>query len=277
MTKEEREAKREAKKQERAAKRAAILEQKKAKAEAKKLKREEKKAKRLARLEKQKAKKAAIRQKKREAREAKRAKELAKKLALKEKKLALKNAKMLSKKQQKKTIVNDGSVDIRDAAKMMKKALKQIAAEFAGYDSKKLDKKSKAIVGLGYEVNVEDGNVIVNFNASKSKKILAFEQPKENDVIVPEVDDLIDDNIDDEDQPKEKVEMVPAGDLYATDGEVANIDVDDEANLDDDEDDAENDNDNSMIDYRDETDEDLVDARREFFGNFGDDGSGYDD
>ena len=54
------------------------------------------------------------------------------------------------------------------------------------------------------------------------------------------------------------------------------IDVDDEANLDD-EDDAENDDDNSMIDYRDETDEDLVDARREFFGNFGDDGSGYDD
>ena len=194
---------------------------------------------------------------------------------MKEKKLALKNAKMLSKKQ-KKTIINDGYVDIKDAAKMMKKALKQIAAEFAEYDCKKIDKKSKAIAWLGYEVNVEDGNVIVNFNASKSKKLLASEQPKANAVIVPEVDDSSDSSIlNDEDQPKEEVEMVPAGDLYATDGEVANIDVDNEENLDD-EDDTENDNDNSMIDYRDETDEDLIDARREFFSNYGDDGNNYE-
>lgn len=275
MTKEEREAKREAKKQERAAKRAAILEQKKAATEAKKLAREEKKAKRLALLEQEKAKKAAIRQKKREAREAKRAKEIAKKRALKEKKLALKNA-----KKQKKTIIKTAdSVDIKDAAKAMKKALKQLATEFAEYDCKKIGKKSKAIAWLGYEVNVEDGNVTIRFNVAKSKKMAESVQPKENDAVVPDILAPNDASIDDEDlskndEEKEEVEMVPAGDLYGSNGEVANIDIDEDDESSFDEDDETSDD--SIFDHRDETDEDLIEARREYFGTFGDDGNDYD-
>lgn len=265
MTKEEKKAliadKKAKAKAKREAKKAARLEKLQKARDKKRAKREAKKAKRIARLEKEKAKKAKLREKKRLA---------------KEKKLAVQRAK--NTKVVKTTAVKGVvEIDIREAAKTMKKALVQIANQLAPLDVDKRCKKAKAIRGLGYDVETSNGEVIVKFDATKSKK--TNDAPIE--VVAPanvEVETIVDDV---EEQPVEEapaVEMVPSGDLYGQDGnptgEVANLDSEQDEPTDDD---GIDDNDSTIPDYRDEQDDDLVESRREFFNSFGEDFEPTDD
>lgn len=288
--KEKMDAKKAAAKAKKAAKKAALLEKKRKQAEAKKAKREAKKAKRLARMEKEKAKKAALKEKKRLA---------------KEKQAALKTANTLkiAKKIDKLT---DG-IDIKEASKTIKLAMAQIASQMAELDADKRAKKAKSIRWMGYDVETKDGSVIVRFLIEKSKKVktatvdaVAEEKPKkelkpcENTVVEkteeqkPEVNKAVVDEMettptypDDEEKP-ENME-VPAGDIYGQNGtpagEIANIESDDEdlVNDEDEDDEEDEDEDDFIADGRDEQDEDLVDSRREFFSQFGDDFEPNDD
>ena len=275
---EERKQKKAERKAKREAKRAALLEKKRAKMELKKQKRAEKKAKQLAKIEKQKARKAALREKKRLAREKKRAAEKAMKLKLKAK----------NKKQ--KTIVkvdktkNTDVIDIKSAARTIKSAMNDLAKEFASLDADSISKKAKKIASLGYDVEVTDGKVIVRFIDEVSKKAKNITQT--NDVVEPEVVEQPKEN--EEDEPK--VEMIPAGDLLETDGqvndaEIAHVrieaddfqlgEINDETTIDN-EDDEFVDEDDTISDSRDETDIDLIESRREFFANAADFGEDID-
>ena len=291
MTAEEKKEKMAAKKAEakakKAAKRAALLEKKRKQAEAKKAKREAKKAKRLARLEKEKAKKAALKEKKR---------------LTKEKQAALKAANTLkiAKKIDKPT---DG-IDIKEASKTIKLAMAQIASQMTELDDDKRAKKAKSISWMGYDVETKDGNVIVRFVIEKSKKVkttievASEEKPKKEhkqeiektDEQKPEVNKVVVDEMETtptypDDEEKHKNMEVPAGDLYGQNGnptgEVANVESDNEdiVNEEDDEEDEDENEDeyDFSVDSRDEQDEDLVDSRREFFSQFGDDFEPNDD
>lgn len=285
--KEKMDIKKAAAKAKKAAKRAALLEKKRKQAEAKKAAREAKKAKRLARLEKEKAKKAALKEKKRLAKEKK----------------AAKTMKIAAKKIDKPT----NGIDIKEASKTIKLAMAQIASQMAEFDDDKRAKKAKSISWMGYDVETKDGNVIVRFLIEKSKKVktatvdaVAEEKPKkelkpcENTVVEkteeqkPEVNKAVVDEMettptypDDEEKP-ENME-VPAGDIYGQNGtpagEIANIESDDEdlVNDEDENDEEDEDEDDFIADGRDEQDEDLVDSRREFFSQFGDDFEPNDD
>ena len=278
--KEKMDAKKAAAKAKKAAKRAALLEKKRKQAEAKKAAREAKKAKRLARLEKEKAKKAALKEKKRLA---------------KEKQAALKTAKTLDKP--------TDAIDIKEASKTIKLAMTQIASQMVELDDGKRAKKAKSIRWMGYDVETKDGNVIVRFVIEKSKKVkttteVATEEkskkeckPHEKNVIEntdeqkPEVNKVVVDAMEttptypDDEEKHENIE-VPAGDIYGQNGnptgEVANVESDDE-DLINDEDEEDEDEDDFIADGRDEQDEDLVDSRREFFSQFGDDFEPNDD
>lgn len=282
-------AKKAAEKAKKAAKRAARLEKKRKQAEAKKAKREAKKAKKLAKLEKEKAKKLALKEKKRLAKE-----------KAKEKQAALKTAKI-----DKPTAKPIDGIDIKEAAKTIKAALNQIAAQMALLPKDKRIKKAKSIYWMGYDVETVDGNVIVHFYPEKSKKSklddAIIDQLKKTTDTVEKPDSIaVDTVVDDsdsgvEDEPK-SVETVPMGDLYGQggvavdDGEVANLDDDDNAeddildddddndddNANDDDDDAD-DTDDTISDSRDEQDTDLIDHRAEFFSQYGDDFEPNDD
>lgn len=281
--KEKMDIKKAAAKAKKAAKRAALLEKKRKQAEAKKAAREAKKAKRLARLEKEKAKKAALKEKKRLAKEKK----------------AAKTMKITAKKVDTPT---DG-IDIKEASKTIKLAMAQIASQMAEFDDDKRAKKAKSISWMGYDVETKDGNVIVRFAIEKSKKVKTAtiesatkeeRKPREKNVTEnideqkPEVNKVVVDEM--ETTPaypdnKEKLENmeVPAGDIYGQNGtptgEVANVESDDEDLVTDENEDGEEneDEDNFSTDSRDEQDEDLVDSRREFFSQFGDDFEPNDD
>lgn len=285
--KEKMDAKKAAAKAKKAAKKAALLEKKRKQAEAKKAKREAKKAKKLARLEKEKAKKAALKEKKRLA---------------KEKQAALKTAKTL--KIAKKIDKSTDGIDIKEASKTIKLAMAQIASQMTELDDDKRAKKAKSISWMGYDVETKDGNVIVRFVIEKSKKVktatavvASEDKPKkENKQAIEKTDEhkpevknvVIIDSMettpaypDDEEKP-ENMEVL-AGDLYGQNGnstgEVANVESDDEdlVNDEDEDDEEDEDEDDFSVDARDEQDEDLVDNRREFFSQYGDDFEPNDD
>ena len=284
--KEKMDIKKAAAKAKKAAKRAALLEKKRKQAEAKKAAREAKKAKKLARLEKEKAKKAALKEKKRLA---------------KEKQAALKTAKTIKIAKKIDTSTND--IDIKEASKTIKLAMAQIASQMAEFDDAKRAKKAKSIRWMGYDVETNDGNVIVRFVIEKSKKVKTAtiesvteeeHKPHEKNVTEntdeqkPEVNKVVVDEMETtptypDDKEKSENMEVPAGDIYGQNGnlteEVANIESDDEdLDNDEDEDDEENEDENDFsTDSRDEQDEDLVDNRREFFSQFGDDFEPNDD
>lgn len=266
MTKEE-------KKQIREAKKAARLEKKRIAAEKKRAKREAKKAKRIAKLQKQKERKRLAKEK------AKAAKIKAKERAIAKKqkdKIRMKKIKA----QIDKTFADKakGSIDVKVAAKQMKSVLKQIAFEMSKLDVNDRDKKIKSLSNMGYDIRFADNEVVVQFVDNAAKKVkcqkndvdkteVLPEQPKENETEV----------VDSIDEPT-SVEMVPAGDLLGSDGqindaEVANIDEDDDSIDDDLDDDNEDD---TFADSRDEQDEELIENRREYFGNFNDDGEASD-
>lgn len=261
---EERKQKRAEKKAKREAKRAAALEKRKALIELKKQKRAEKRAKKLAKLEKEKARKAAIREKKRIAREKKRE-------AVKAMKLKMKNKKQKTIVKIDKKISPD-SIDIKSAAKTIKAAMNSLAREFASLDTAAINKKAKQIRYFGYDVEVVDDKVIVRFISEANKKLKTISK---NNVVEPEVVEQPKEN----DEDSTEVEMIPAGDLLGTDGqvdeaEVANVEVDDETLSN--EDDENLNDDDTISDSRDETDIDLIESRREFFANAADFGEDVD-
>ena len=165
-------------------------------------------------------------------------------------------------------------IDIKEASKTIKLAMAQIASQMAEFDDAKRAKKAKSISWMGYDVETNDGNVIVRFVIEKSKKVKTAtiesvteeehkphekNATKNTDEQKPEVNKVVIDEM--EITPaypdnKEKLENmeVPAGDIYGQNGtptgEVANVESDDE---------------------------DLVDSRREFFSQFGDDFEPNDD
>ena len=267
-----------------AAKRAAALEKKRAKLELKKQKCEEKKAKKAARLQKLREKKAAIREKKKAA--ALKARERAKAKKLREKAQLKKVQKQVDAKLKK----NNDAIDIKEAAKNIKLAMTQIANEMAKLDDEARAKKAKSIRWMGYDVETsgtELKEVIVRFDVEKSKKIKienADDPVKEKKPRKPRTPKVVDEQptpvveptiIEPEEVEEPKVELVPAGDLLATDGEVdeaevANIDNFDETFGDDNDENL--DDENFIPDSRDEQDDDLVDNRKEFFSEYGDDG-----
>ena len=284
MTAEEKKEKMDAKKAAAKAKKAALLEKKRKQAEAKKAKREAKKAKRLARLEKEFAKKVALKEKKRLA---------------KEKQAALKTAKTL--KIAKKIDKSNDGIDIKEASRTIKLAMAQIASQMAELDADKRVKKAKSIRWMGYDVETKDGNVIVRFDIEKSKKVktatvkaVTEEKPnkeckpcektvvEKTDEQKPEANKVVVDEMEttptypDNEEKPENIE-VPAGDIYGQNGnptgEIANIESDDEDLVNDEDEDE----DDFSADSRDEQDEDLVDNRREFFSQFGDDFEPNDD
>ena len=265
---EERKQKRAEKKAKREAKRAAKLEKRRAMIELKKQKRAEKKAKKLAKLEKEKARKAALREKKRLAREKKRNAEKALKLKLKAQAKKQKTVVKTSK------VKKNDSIDIREILNALKKSIKTEAKLLSKLEGDEFDKKIKALEKLGYAIGFgPDGTLTdigYSFSANvkpnkKLKNIIeqpAIEQPNEN-----------------EDDADKEIEMIPAGDLLATDGkvddaEIANIETDD-SQIDTDEIDDQSDDD-TMVDSRDETDIDLIESRREFFNNAADFGEDID-
>ena len=281
--KEKMDIKKAAAKAKKAAKRAALLEKKRKQAEAKKAAREAKKAKRLARLEKEKAKKAALKEKKRLAKEKKAAKTM---------KIAAKKIDTLA-----------DVIDIKEASKTIKLAMAQIASQMAEFDDDKRAKKAKSISWMGYDVETKDGNVIVRFAIEKSKKVKTAtiesatkeeRKPREKNVTEnideqkPEVNKVVVDEMEttptypDNEEKPENME-VPAGDIYGQNGnptgEIANIELDDEdlVNDEDEDDEEDEDEDDFSSDSRDEQDEGIVDNRREFFSQFGDDFEPNDD
>lgn len=280
MTKEEKKAKaaekKAAAKAKRDAKKAAMLAKKQKRAEEKKAKREAKRAKLLAKREKEKAKKLALKEKKRLAKEKQKARDLAKKANGVKKPIAAKDA-----------------IDFRAASKLMKKALAQIANNVASLDESARAKLAKKLDYLGYVVEANGSEITAKFGIEKTKKAKAavvkekkprtkktVDEPEKKAVSIDVFS--LPDPVDEE--PKEEVELVPAGDLYGQDGhvddgEVPNIDNDDDDfDSDDDEEDEDKDTDDDFIsDGRDEQNEEIIDNRREFFGNFGEDFEPNDD
>ena len=280
MTKEEKKAKaaekKAAAKAKRDAKKAAMLAKKQKRAEEKKAKREAKRAKLLAKREKEKAKKLALKEKKRLAKEKQKARDLAKKA-----------------KEAKKPIAAKDAVDFRAASKLMKKTLARIANDVASLDDSARAKLAKKLDYLGYVVEANGSEITAKFGIEKTKKakvaVVKEKKPRakktadepEKKAVSIDVFSLPD-PVDEE--TKEEVELVPAGDLYGQDGhvdngEVPNIDNDDDDfDSDDDEEDEDKDNDDDFIsDGRDEQNEEIIDNRREFFGSFGEDFEPNDD
>lgn len=189
-------------------------------------------------------------------------------------------------------------IDIREAAKQMKLALKHIAVQMAELPAEKRAKKAKSIAWMGYDVQTIDGNVVVaKFVAEKTKKsrvdeveqdkpvakkeksVAKKEKPKVDDSIAKAAKNAFADDEEEEVKPDDepKVELVPAGDLLGSDGqvdeaEIANLDSEDDELKDRDEDDDYYDDDedaDTIRDSRDETDEDMIANRREYFSTYG--------
>ena len=282
MTKEEKKAKaaekKAAAKAKRDAKKAAMLAKKQKRAAEKKAKREAKRAKLLAKREKEKAKKLALKEKKRLAKEKQKARDLAKKAKGVKKPVAAKDA-----------------VDFRAASKLMKKALAQIANDVASLDESARAKLAKKLDYLGYVVEANGSEITAKFGIEKTKKAKASvvkekkprakktaDEPEKKAVSI-DVFSLTDPVDEGPKEPKEEVELVPAGDLYGQDGhvddgEVPNIDNDDDDFDSDDEEDEDKDIDDDFIsDGRDEKNEEIIDNRREFFEKFGEDFEPNDD
>lgn len=270
---EERKQKKAEKKALREAKRAAKLEKKRAKMELKKQKRAEKKAKKLAKIEKMKARKAALREKKRLAREKKRNTEKAMKLKLKAQ----------AKKQ--KTIIkidkskNTDNLDAKMIISNLNKLIKNEAKILSKLDGDDLDKKIKSLEKVGYEINFGPDGILWSIGYKFDVKVKNNKKLKNatDKPIEPEVIEQPNEN--NEDEPE--VEMIPAGDLLGTDGqvddsEIANIDNDSEIPSENDEDSFDNEDDDTIPDSRDETDIDLIESRREFFNNAADFGEDID-
>lgn len=266
------------------AKRAAALEKKRAKLELKKQKREEKKAKKAARLQKLREKKAAIREKKRAA--AIKARERAKAKKLREKAQLKKVQKQVDAKLKK----NNDAIDIKTIISNLRKFIKVESKSLGKITGDELAKRIKILKKLGFELTVTEAGIPLDISYEYSEDVITketkisfpeFKPNKSRKTRTPKVVDeqptpVVEPTIIEPEEVEEpKVELVPAGDLLTTDGEVdeaevANIDNFDETFSDDNDENL--DDENFIPDSRDEQDDDLVDNRKEFFSEYGDDG-----
>ena len=287
-------AKREAKKQkdaEKKAKKAAKLQkEKERKAAAKqkaKEKREAKKAKKLMKLQKQKEKKAAQRAKKQAIRQKKLerlAKQKAKEKALKQKaKEKIKKQKLEAKSKNEATKKPESKQDTIDITVKLLKAYVKQAAKDDSIDDKKIKKLEK----LGFKFNEE--TVSFTFEAKRKVKKQIQPQAPEPEVTEPEVvepeteiDNAINEVIGDKGHAIEALAQelesndnedagteTPVGDTY-TDNTTYDgaCDADIEDNDEDDD---------TIDDFRDESDSDKVEFRRDWNNEFDDDGERNED
>ena len=309
MTKEEKleklAAKKAADKAKKAAKKAALIEKKKKAAEAKKAKREAKKAKKLAKIEKEKAKKAALKEKKRLMKEKQR--------LAKEKKTTKKAIKETNKK----IVATDSidikaaakniksamaqiaaEFSILDDAKRIKKAK---SIRWMGYDVESVDgnvvvrfdvEKSKKIKTSDTNAPVEKVAPVKKERKPRSMKVklvVSSNAAGDTDSHTTNDSTKVPDEvvIESENQPfpapTDTVDsLMDSGTSNESNGEVANIDENDEelapptSDYDTNQD-GENEDDDFTTDYRDEQDEEIIDNRREFFGQFGEDFEPNDD
>lgn len=133
--------------------------------------------------------------------------------------------------------------ELRQAVKDFRKAMDGIAKSLAKFDGEDLDDWTAKLEKLGFNISKDPANnaiavAFTKFSCRKAK---------------PQPDDKSDGF-----SPDPEVEPVPPEDLVGSDGEIPNLDVDDDE-IDDYDDDT-------FGDYRDEVDEDLVASRREYFG-----------
>lgn len=290
------------------AKERAAAKKAKAKERAKKLRLKEQTKKQKARAAAKKAKLLA-REKAKKAAQATKAKvaqikERAKKAVLKEReKTAKEKAKvkaLAAKAKKMKTIIpaNDTKkLSPKEAALAMKSTLKAIADQLATLQADQRAEEIASLGKLGYEAAISgEGVLTVHFAETKTKKLKIEKKLKDetetsiDDVLPPELSDEGLDKIIDEgkdlfgdpegdDIPQE----IPAGDLFATDGEIVeDIDADstfaedndDETDDDDgnDKEDDEDEDDDSIDDHRDDDDNDKIAFRQEWNNEFDDDG-----
>lgn len=193
------------------------------------------------------------------------------------------------KKDIKKPIVaeNADEVDIKEAAKLIKKAMQQIANKMAQLPFEKRVKKAKSINWMGYTVETSSGEVIVKFEVEKRRKDKTAAEGSKVEAEKSSKDEAKRSSIANDDEDEPKVEVTPAGDLYGQDGEVEDPEIVDDDDDDGNEDGTENPDDEEddygdgpsrknsdysfSTDYRDERDEGTVSFRRDFFNQYGDD------
>ena len=194
----------------------------------------------------------------------------------------------------------------KETAAAMKSTLKTIANTIASLPADDRGSEIENFRKLGYLVNISaDGVLSVSYNEVKTKKLKIGAKLFETAEVDPTPETTISpESIDDEELDKiinESKDMfgnaneepenmeIPAGDLFATDGEVVEsidgedivdtgADENDENDGDEDEDDKqdqdeEDDEDEDVIhDTRDDDDKDKIDFRREWNNEFDDDG-----
>ena len=290
----EKKAAKKAAKEAKAAERKAKLEARKVKQlELKKRKKEKAKARLVAKKEKAKALKLKLKEKKQKAKE----KERAKKMKLKERaQKAKEKAKVKEPKVEKNKkvdvfknaiIISDtDKITLKQVVKTAKDTLKNIVNELATCDN--IDKKVKEISKSGIEVIVDEGTITarLNLEIAKKLKVKKIKEPKKIEELKVEVKPTkkrgrkskveadeeptpVEDTVVEIVEEPTSVETIPSGDLLNDNPEIPTILPDDES-LPEDED--EFGNEDPIGDSRDETDDDLVESRREFFSQFGDDG-----
>ena len=191
----------------------------------------------------------------------------------------------------------------KETAVAMKSTLKTIANTIASLPADDRGSEIENFRKLGYLINIStDGVLSVSYNEIKTKKLKIGAKLSETVEVDPtpettispesinddELDKIIDESKDifgDVNEEPENME-IPAGDLFATDGEVVedlsdestasidddtgtDTDTDTEDNEDKDEDDEDDDKD---LDLRNDDDQDKIDFRREWNNEFDDDG-----
>lgn len=165
------------------------------------------------------------------------------------------NAITADKKEQKK-IERAKLAELRMAVKDFCKTMDGIAKDLAKLDGESLDSWMAQLEKLGFNMSKDFDNhaVTVSFDQFSCRKF----KPKN---AKPQPEDKADGlDLDPE------IELVPAGDLLGSDGEIPNFDVDEDEIDDFDDHEHDDDDDDTFGDYRDEADEDLVASRREYFG-----------
>lgn len=141
--------------------------------------------------------------------------------------------------------------ELRQAVKDFRKAMDGIAKSLVKLDGEDLDDWTAKLEKLGFSISKDPANnaIAVTFNKFSCRKAK------------PQPDDKSDGF-----GPDPEVKLVPAGDLIGSDGEIPNLDVDDDEIDDFDEREIDDYDNDTFGDYRDEVDEDLVASRREYFG-----------
>lgn len=141
--------------------------------------------------------------------------------------------------------------ELRQAVKDFRKAMDGIAKSLVKLDGEDLDNRTAKLEKLGFSISKDPASNAIAVAFTKFSCRKAKLQP----------DDKSDGFSSDS-----EVEPTPPEDLVGSDGEIPNLDVDDDEIDDFDEREIDDYDDDTFGDYRDEVDEDLVASRREYFG-----------